>query len=107
MLVQSTMVSAHLLIDLSEFVKCGPRTGQIRTGQIRTGQIRTGQISTGQISTGHDLRVHGSVYGGVTPLAQNHAEIFRRYSGVIAARLNAFPILVSNLPAESIHSGHG
>jgi hypothetical protein len=102
MLVQSTMVSAHLLIDLSEFVKCGPRTGQIRTGQIRTGQI-----STGQISTGHDLRVHGSVYGGVTPLAQNHAEIFRRYSGVIAARLNAFPILVSNLPAESIHSGHG
>jgi hypothetical protein len=97
MLVQSTMVSAHLLIDLSEFVKCGPRTGQIRTGQIRTGQI----------STGHDLRVHGSVYGGVTPLAQNHAEIFRRYSGVIAARLNAFPILVSNLPAESIHSGHG
>src|SRR6202035_1694044 len=37
-------------------------------------------------------------YGGLTPAwTRSHAECFRRHGGVIAARLNAFPILVSNL----------
>jgi hypothetical protein len=40
-------------------------------------------------------------------LARNHSEIFGRQSGVIAARANAFQILVSNLPADSIQSGGG
>jgi hypothetical protein len=31
------------------------------------------------------------------PLARNHAESFRRYSGVIAARLSAFPVSVSKM----------
>jgi hypothetical protein len=38
-------------------------------------------------------------------LTIQRARRFRRQSGVIAAPLNAFQILVSNLPAESIHSG--
>jgi hypothetical protein len=40
--VQLTMVSAHTLVDLSEFVKCGAKTAQIT------------QLV-------HDLRVHRSV----------------------------------------------
>jgi hypothetical protein len=36
-------------------------------------------------------------------LAHNHSEIFRRHSGDIAARNNAIPIFVSNLPADSLH----
>jgi hypothetical protein len=40
-------------------------------------------------------------------LTIQRAHIFRRQSGVIAAPLNEFQILVSNLPADSIHSGGG
>jgi triphosphoribosyl-dephospho-CoA synthetase len=40
-------------------------------------------------------------------LTIQRAHLFRRQSGVIAAPLNAFQILVSNLPADSIHSGGG
>jgi hypothetical protein len=43
-----------------------------------------------------DLRVHCGVGGQITP------RDFRRHGGVIAARLNASPILVSNLPSDSI-----
>jgi hypothetical protein len=35
------------------------------------------------------------------------ARVFRHYGGVITARLNGFPILVSNLPPDSIHFGRG
>jgi hypothetical protein len=40
-------------------------------------------------------------------LTIRRAHLFRRQSGAIAAPLNAFQILVSNLPADSIHSGGG
>jgi hypothetical protein len=40
-------------------------------------------------------------------LTIQRAHLFRRQSGVIAAPLNAFQILVSNLPADSMHSGGG
>jgi hypothetical protein len=43
----------------------------------------------------------------VVLLTIQRAHLFRRQSGVIAAPLNAFQILVSNLPADSIHSGGG
>ncbi|THD46549.1 MAG: hypothetical protein E8A46_26455 [Bradyrhizobium sp.] len=43
----------------------------------------------------------------VVLLTIRRAHLFRRQSGVIAAPLNAFQILVSNLPADSIHSGGG
>jgi hypothetical protein len=38
-------------------------------------------------------------------LEHNRSEIFRRHGGGIAARNNAFPIFVSNSPADSIHFG--
>jgi hypothetical protein len=40
-------------------------------------------------------------------LTIQRAHRFRRQSGVIAAPLNAFQILVLNLPVDSIHSGGG
>src|SRR6266446_7560527 len=40
----------------------------------------------------------------VTPSAHNHAEIFRRYSGVLGMP-HALQILDSNLPPDSIHVG--
>jgi len=44
---------------------------------------------------------------GLSLRERNHSEIFRRKGDVIAARRNSFQILVSNLPADSIHSRGG
>jgi hypothetical protein len=41
----------------------------------------------------------------VVLLTIQRAHLFRRQSGVIAAPLSAFQILVANLPADSIYSG--